>query len=83
MAEIRIHKKDKLPSQNLHIKEEKVRGTRVAQSVKHLTLDFGSGHDLTVRETEPPRWAVQTAWDSLSPCVSAPPLLTSTVSLSK
>ena len=25
----------------------------VAQSVKHLTLDFGSGHDLTVCETEP------------------------------
>ena len=25
-------------------------GTRVAQSVKHLTLGFGSGHDLTVYE---------------------------------
>ena len=25
----------------------------VAQSVERLTLDFGSGHDLTVREFEP------------------------------
>ena len=29
------------------------RGTWVAQSVKHLTLDFGSGHDLVVHEFEP------------------------------
>ena len=29
------------------------RGTWVAQSVKHLTLDFSSGHDLTVREFKP------------------------------
>ena len=34
------------------------RGTWVAESVKHLTLDCGSGHDLTVCEFEPPRWAV-------------------------
>ena len=25
----------------------------MAQSVEHLTLDFGSGHDLTVHEIEP------------------------------
>ena len=25
----------------------------MAQSVRHLTLDFGSGHDLTVHEIEP------------------------------
>ena len=29
------------------------RGTYVAQSVKHPTLDFDSGHDLMVREIEP------------------------------
>ena len=29
------------------------RGTWVAQSVERLTLDFGSGHDLTVRGFEP------------------------------
>ena len=29
-----------------------IRGTWVAQSVKHLTLDFGLGHDLTVCEFE-------------------------------
>ena len=28
-------------------------GTWVAQSVKHSTLDFGSGHDLTVGKFEP------------------------------
>ena len=28
-------------------------GAWVSQSVKHLTPDFGSGHDLTVRELEP------------------------------
>ena len=31
-------------------------GAWVAQSVKHPTLDFGSGHDLTVRE--------QSSWQS-------------------
>ena len=29
------------------------RGTWEAQSVKHPTLGFASGHDLTVREVEP------------------------------
>ena len=28
-------------------------GAWVAQLVKHTTLDFGSGHDLTAREFEP------------------------------
>ena len=42
----------------------------MAQSVKQLNLDFGSGHDLTVCEFEP--WAglhagsVEPAWDSVS-----------------
>ena len=31
----------------------KLWGAWVAQSVKHLTLDFGSGHDLLVHEFEP------------------------------
>ena len=31
-----------------------MRGTWVAQSIERLTLDFGSGHDLMVREFEPP-----------------------------
>ena len=34
---------------NLHIKRNfKNRGAWMAQLVKHLTLDFGSGHDLTL-----------------------------------
>ena len=28
-------------------------GASVAQSIKHWNLDFGSGHDLTVRKFEP------------------------------
>ena len=31
-----------------------MRDTWVARSVKHQTLDCGSGHDLTIREIEPP-----------------------------
>ena len=34
------------------------RGTRVAQSVKHRTLGFGSGHDLTVCGFKPRGWAL-------------------------
>ena len=48
----------------------------VAQSVKRPTLHLGSGHDLTVREFEPPVGlcvdSVEPAWDSLSPSLSAP-----------
>ena len=42
----------------------------MAQSVKHPTLDFGSGHDLTVGKTEHCVWfctdSVEPAWVSLS-----------------
>ena len=48
----------------------------VAQSVKRPTLDFGSGHDLTVREIQPRVGlcadSVKAAWDSLSLSLSAP-----------
>ena len=61
----------------------------MAQSGKHLTLDFDSGHDLAVLELEPQMklWADSAAWDSLSPFLplSVPPLLVcpSTHSLSQ
>ena len=47
----------------------------MAQSVKHLTLDFGSGHDLMVCEFEPriglrAERAAEPAWDSPSPSLS-------------
>ena len=55
----------------------KARGTWVAQSVKHLTLGFGSGHDLMIRGFEPHiricADSVEPAWDFLSPSLSAPP----------
>ena len=47
-----------------------------AQLVKHTTLDFGSGHDLTVMRTSPVLGSVlswESAWDSLSPSPPAPP----------
>ena len=50
----------------------------MAQSVKCPTLDFGSGHDLTVHEMEPRAGlccavltSVVPAWDSLSLSLSA------------
>ena len=47
----------------------------MAQSVKHPTLDLGSGLDLTVHEFEPHvrlcTENAEPAWDSLSPSLSA------------
>ena len=57
----------------------------MAQSVKHLTLDFGSGRDLTVCELEPHigLWAdiMEPAWDSVSLSLSAPSLLSLSIFL--
>ena len=54
----------------------------MAQSVKHPNLDFGSGHDLTVRSS-PASGSVLSAWSllgilspTLSLSLSAPPPLT-------
>ena len=62
-------------------------GAQVAQLVKLPTLDFGSGHDLTVHEFEPRIGlcadSVETAWDSLSPhCLYPSPARTLSLSLS-
>ena len=40
-------------------------GAWVAQMGKHPTLDFGSGHNLTVCESEPALGSVLTAWSLL------------------
>ena len=49
----------------------------MAQSVKCLTLDFSSRHDLTAGECEPRTGlcvdSMEPAWDSLSPRLSALP----------
>ena len=49
----------------------------VAQSVKRPTLDFGSGHNLTVHEFEPRTGLCadsgEPVWDAVSPGLSAPP----------
>ena len=56
------------------IEENASPGTWVGQSVKHSTLDFGSGHDLTVHGFEPLIGlhldSAELAWDSLSLCPS-------------
>ena len=61
-------------------------GAWVAQSVKHLTLDFSSSHDLMVHEIEPCAGlhtdSTEPAWDSTSPSLSAPPQFTHAFSLS-
>ena len=48
----------------------------MAQSVKHVTLDFRSGHDLMVCEFEPRvrlcAHSLEAAWDSLSLPLSLP-----------
>ena len=61
----------------------------MAQSAGHPTLDFGSGHDLAVREFEPRigLWAdssgPEPVSDSVSPFLSAPPPLVLCLSLSQ
>ena len=51
----------------------------MAQSVKHLTLGLGSGHDITVRDFKPRvglcAGSVEPAWGSLSFPLSVPLLL--------
>ena len=69
----------------LQLKESYFGDIWVAQSVMCLTLDFGSGCDLMVCETEPHivlcTDSVEPAWDSLSP--SMPPLLMRALSKNK
>ena len=53
--------------------------------VKHLTVGLGLGHDLMVHEFKPCTGlhadGTDLAWDSLSPSLSAPPLLAFSLSL--
>ena len=69
------------------IRRNTQRGAWVAQSVKHLTLGFSSGHDLAVCEFEPhiglSAGSTEPAWDSLSPSLAAFSPLVLSLSLSK
>ena len=53
----------------IYINRSQFRGSWVAWLVKPPTLDFGSEHNLAVREFEP---YTEPAWDSLSPPLSQP-----------
>ena len=79
-----IKEKTRIP---MSIKRKMDRGDWVAQLVKCPTLDFGSGHDLTVGEFDPHVWlfadSVELAWDCLSPSLSLPLLLACFLSQSK
>ena len=82
-----------ITSQSIHMSNHHVvlfkihnfRGTWVAQSVECLTLGFGSGHDLRVREFKPHVGlctdSAEPAWDSLS--LSAPLLIMLSLSENK
>ena len=62
-----------------------IRG-HLGELVKHLTLDFSSGHDLMVCEISPALGSVSIAQNLLgilSPSLSAPPLLSLSLTLSK
>ena len=56
----------------------------MAQLVKRLTLDLGSGHDLTVREFKPHvrllTDGVESAWDSVFPILCPSPALSHSLS---
>ena len=60
------------------------RGTWVAPSVVRPPLDSGSGHDMAgiSSPASGAELSVEPAWDSLSPSLSAPPLLALSLSLS-
>ena len=77
--------KSKRKTRTLKLRIISNRGTWEVQWVKRLTLDFGSGHDLTVCEIKPHVWlcadSMEPAWDSLCPFLSAPPSLTHTLFL--
>ena len=61
---------------NAKIRNKKRGAAFMAQSVKHLALDFGSGQDLMVRGSETPiklfTDGEKSAWDFLSLPVSLP-----------
>ena len=63
------------------------RGAWVAQLVKHPTLDFNSGQDLIVHESEPCARlcadSVESAWDSFSSSLCLCPSSTHILALSK
>ena len=53
-----IYNSQDMETTKVYQRQKNVKGTWVAQSVKHPTLDFSSGHDLTAHENEPhSHWA--------------------------
>ena len=65
------------------LKLDEIRGAWVAQSVELLTLDLGSGHDLTVRGMEPRMGCQHRACLGCSLSISPCPYSTHTLSQNK
>ena len=69
-----INQHDTPHKQNEELKSWLSWGAWIAQLVRHPTIDFSSGHELTVREFQPHVGlcadSVESAWDSLSLCPS-------------
>ena len=67
--------------------QDVVQGHRVAEWAKHPTLDFGSGHDLTIRGFQAHLRlcadSVKPAWDSVSLSLCPSPALPLSLSLSQ
>ena len=61
-AEVNLASEEQLEFSNGALKE-KLRGPWAAQLVKHLTLDFDSGHDSRVRRSSP-TWALALGLES-------------------
>ena len=68
------------------LKRHYARGAWVPQLVKHLTLDFSSGHDLMAHEFKPHirlcTDSVESPWDFLSHFLSSHSQLTCSLALS-
>ena len=71
--------------ENNDVRNSNFGGTWVAQLAKCLTLDFSSGHDLTVHGFETCVGlcadSAEPGWDSVSLSLSAPPLCILSLSL--
>ena len=71
----------------IYILQKQGWGVWVGQSIKHPTLDFGSGHDLTVGEMKPCvgfcTGSTEPTWDSLSSSFSSSSLHVLSVSQNK
>ena len=68
---------------HVSVRLKKVRKRRLGSAllVKHLSLNFGSGHDLRVLRSSPPHWAPRSRESLVSLSLFLPPALVLSLSL--